>query len=511
MNCVYIKEAYGYTAQEFNSIFDFISEDVSKREIIVSNIKDKLKKYSVLKVSKPAEKDMSDLSDETIIIDSNDISETEKRYSFSFVGIFYVNGMIFKCLPKYIKTIEPVKKTGNDKINDNKLKKVLKVIRKYEENKNRKLNRSETIPLLSELDENGNFNKLSVILSLMFDFFENGLYRNFEEIFEENGNGEIHWDKTINTYVPYLSYGVPFYPYMKTKKSRINNNDFFTVLHELVLGQAYKELAELDLLDVLDIPNADFRNDGLDVLGDTDYIKSRIYGELSYQFRTREQNVLKMILNYLSYEKSLTDIESVCFYGTNSFNLVWEDVCRNVFDDCLQKEIESICDINKLLEYKNKIKLTDIIENPYWKSAFKTDGGTFIPDIITIKNNIFYILDAKYYIPEIELGNVKRPPGIESISKQYFYQLAYKKFTEDMKFDRVVNCFLFPTDEEKVICKKSVHMDMFSVLGLEDIKLRYLPADKMYDYYLEGKILNVLDRNYKLCCCNYCEKYNCNT
>ena len=54
--------------------------------------------------------------------------------------------------------------------------------------------------------------------TLLNDYYENGLYENDKDIIENNGNGEIHWDKTINDSFTLLSNNRPYYLELKTKK-----------------------------------------------------------------------------------------------------------------------------------------------------------------------------------------------------------------------------------------------------------------------------------------------------
>ena len=78
-------------------------------------------------------------------------------------------------------------------------------------------------------------------------------------------------------------------------------------------------------------------------------------------------------------------------------------------------------------------------------------------------------------------------PGIESITKQYLYQLAYKKFLLDHKISNVENCFLMPTKEDIVIDKGTVSLEMMDRLDLRKIQVRYLPATKAFECYLNRK------------------------
>ena len=78
-------------------------------------------------------------------------------------------------------------------------------------------------------------------------------------------------------------------------------------------------------------------------------------------------------------------------------------------------------------------------------------------------------------------------PGIESITKQFLYQLAYKKFTENHGFEKsnIRNCFLLPTENSEVEEVGSVSMNMLTTLGLEKIQVRILPAEVVYSKYLK--------------------------
>ena len=136
--------------------------------------------------------------------------------------------------------------------------------------------------------------------------------------------------------------------------------------------------------------------------------------------------------------------------------------------------------------------MTDIIEKPLWTVTGKTATDTLIPDIVTISmvngDWHFIIFDAKYYNAKLEHGNApKGQPGIESVTKQYLYQLAYQEFIGEHKFSVVKNCFLMPTEEKDAVDKESVSLQMLSKLGLESIKVRFLPATMAYENYLSGR------------------------
>ncbi len=133
-------------------------------------------------------------------------------------------------------------------------------------------------------------------------------------------------------------------------------------------------------------------------------------------------------MTYISKGNHLYDMDSFSFVGTSHFNIVWENVCQDIFDNQLQKKLNML-DLPEPLHdaYAPEDNLMDVIEKPLWTMAGKRAKYTLTPDLISISNKVFFILDAKYYVASIEKGKaLKGQPGIISITKQYLYQLAYR-------------------------------------------------------------------------------------
>lgn len=443
----------------------------------------KLKEYGVLKAVKAsdAQRNMSDLLNEDIEVADVEAGESEYLYVFTFVGVITVAGRVLKCFPKYLLNASEPKE---------ELKTVLKVLERYN-------SKEQIVRMWNESSESQSFNLLAVLLFLLNDYYENGSYSNTEDIIESNGMGEILWEKTINETFTYLSNGRPYYTDLQTKKRVNDDYDYFKRLHECLITVASKELAEADLLDLFEITGADLSDEEPDDFGDKEYILYRIEKELNVQFNTRKQLVLKAIYAYVDRRGSLTDIDCFSMFGTNSFNLVWEDVCKTVFNNRLE---DRLCDLPLPFalqpEYYAQEKLIDIIEKPLWTVTQKRAKDTLIPDLVSIGkvgvDYTFAIFDAKYYNAVLEVDRIPQgQPGIESVTKQYLYQLAYRKFITDHGFDKVINCFLLPTEKTEIVNKGDVVLDMLSGLGLESIKVRLVPASLAYEYYLSGRRMGI--------------------
>lgn len=467
----FIREQKRYSLHQLKDIIN-----CSKEKAI--HIIRKLKEYGVLKAVKSSEqqKDLSDLFDDDVIIADVETNENEYLYVFTFVGVIVVSGCVLKCYPKYLPdTSQPL----------DELKQILKVLEKF-------FSKEQVLKMFNESSDNSTFNQLAVMLFLLDDYFENGLYTNTEDIIENNGTGEILWDKTINETFTLLSHNKPYYPDLLTRKRVTNDYDYFKRLHESLLTKVSKDLKNADLADLFEVTDIDLTDEELEEFGDKEYILYRIEKELNCQFNTRKQLLLKTIYTYIDQSGNLYDTNSLSLLGTNSFNLVWERICAEILDNQLQKNLSALnlpVPVQKN-DPLSGVKLINLIEKPKWSATDMDAEDTLIPDIITISKGQFIIFDAKYYTPVFKLGSPpKSQPGIESVTKQYLYQLAYQKFISEHGFakENVKNCFLMPTADNTVRDMGTVTMKIFEVLGLQAIEVRYLPASMAYEYYLHSR------------------------
>ncbi len=464
----FVREQKRYTQKDLCRILQCSEE----RTVLLIR---KLKEFGVLKAVKASEiqRDMSDLMDEDIEVADVEVGENEYLYVFTFVGVIVVSGRVLKCYPKYLLNADKPK---------NELRQVLKVLEKYN-------TKEQIVRMFNDSSESRAFNLLAVLLFLLQDYYENGVYSNTEDIIESNGSGEILWDKTINETFTLLSNNRPYYIDLQTKKRVTDDYDYFKRLHESILTKASEELKDAELLDLFEITEVNLTDEVLDDFGEEEYILYRIEKELNTQFNTRKQLLLKTIYAYIARSGSLYDTDCLSLFGTNSFNLVWEGICADIMDNQLNVRLGALqLPIPLKPEYDRKQKLIELIEKPLWSVTGKTAADTLIPDLVSITGNQFIIFDAKYYNAQLVPGDApKGQPGIESVTKQYLYQLAYQKFITDHGFSMVKNCFLMPTENKEIENRGEVSMEILSSLGLQNIKVRFLPAEMVYEYYLSGR------------------------
>lgn len=471
---VYIKEQKRYTKKELLEMFRFNDTEIEKF------IKD-LKSYGILKAvrNEPSQKDLTELSEEDIEVTDDTLANDDLYYVFTFVGVITFGNRVLKCYPKYISKPEPYEE----------IKQVLKVLNKY--------SASEQIIKMFNGDENkSSFNLLAVISYLMNDYYENGIYSNQDEIVEINGEGNILWDQTISDGFAIINENKPYYVELFTQHSIDDEFDYFTRLHKAVLTECCQQLERTGLLGLFEFDNIVLSDESLDDFGENGYILYRIQSELNVQFNTRKQLLLKSMYAYIAQNQTLADQNCVSLFGTTTFNLVWEKVCADVFDNKLPLPLGKLKLPKSLQEgYSKNSKLIDIIDKPQWigKNEFgelfiKASDQTLIPDLIGIYEDTFVLFDAKYYCIQLEERKALRgQPGVGDVTKQYLYQLAYKNFILDHGMTAVKNCFLMPTEKDEVVELGYARIEMLEALGLENIAIRLMPAKDMFHCYLESK------------------------
>lgn len=384
----------------------------------------------------------------------------DELFSFEFVGILIINDRVIFCLPKYIKHSD--KKTT--------ARQILELFREYSRREKHEIDEVES---MGNIDSESTYNMLSVIIFLMRDYFENGLYSNEKDICVINGGAEINWLKTIDEIQPFINEGEPIYLDYFTNSTQNDDENYFRQVHMYILNECTKKLNELELFDLLDFEPITFEIDP-DPLGTSQSIISRINNELNIQFINRKQLLLKAMAAFMTNEKVGTDNFKISFYGTRSFHIVWEKTCGYILDNKYE-------DIKKL------------IAQPQWTttSGKVHKAATLIPDIISIAKDTFIISDAKYYSIKLTDDRLDGNPGVEDVTKQYLYQLAFNEYIKVMRFNLIKNVLLFPNELEEVRQLGTVTIEFLKKLGLEDITLLSIPAYRVFQLYTNSNKIDV--------------------
>ncbi len=480
----FVREQRRYTKSELRKLFEYDEQGIE--QFLKS-----LKAYGVVKTVAydNSKKELSDLVEEDIEIVDVTAGEMECFYVFTYVGVITCGNRILKIYPKYLLSAdEPLEE----------MKQVMKVLERYSNSE------EQIVNLFNGDGENKSFNLLAVILFLLNDYHESGVYNNDEDIIEINGEGSILWEKTINDGFTILRDNRPYYTELYTEKTIDDEMDYFKRLHECILTECSKQLRDSQLEDLFEMVSVELSDESIDDFGDREYILDRLQAELNVQFNTRKQILLKTMYTYISQDRRvLEQNDGMSMFGTTAFHAVWEKICADVFSNRLDTPLAGLEITHKNLEgYNPKAKLIDIIEKPVWANDEVTHeaGDTLIPDIISVgqaeAGDYFIILDAKYYNIQLEKNKpLRNNPGIGDVTKQYLYQLAYRKFITQNSIATVKNCFIMPTETKEIINKGTAKLPMLEALGLENIQIRQLPADLIYDRYLARKKIPIDDLN----------------
>ena len=304
---------------------------------------------------------------------------------------------------------------------------VLKTINKYRLEKSHsaiKENRLQT-QLELETETADHSSKLAVAVTLIEDYLENGVYTNMKNRRSLCGNGEIDWQHTINTVDPVIRDEAPYYFDYWTADRIVNTETLIARLHEAIIKDCSISLAQWGLDELLELETPMPYEGELSDFGDKDGIVAIINQELSVQFITQKQNLLKLMRTYIELENtSIT--EGVSMFGTGSFHAVWEKVCGTVFGNQLDEPIDPVL-LPKEMKEKQINKWSDIEARAKWcigkaeidaESPDEKDASKLRPDFVALdeKKNILYILDAKYYVPVFNGNCVTACPGVGEAS-----------------------------------------------------------------------------------------------
>lgn len=350
-----------------------------------------------------------------------------KNFSFQFVGVFGVNSVIGCCFPKFFEDAD---------MDICRFKKIVQVIRKCQHNRDNSYRYSYGEPI-------NFFNQLSVELFLIKDYIENGVYSNYKSYIEDNGDGEIDWDRTINETFAIIKENRPYYTTMKTWATENDESDYFKRLHKYVLTLCFSKMKKEGLLELFGLPFDTLSEECEKDFGNIDYIKYRISQEIQTQYILRKQTLLKTLLSFFAKEKSCETNESLTVYGVNNFDYIWQEACAYIFND-------------KHSEYE---RIIDNLRKPLWfhynddSSAVlsKNNENTLRTDIISVYENegkrTFCILDAKNYLIDWSSDRYKGQPGVEDVVKQFAYHKEFLGYIANAGYDHVVNALLFPYQE----------------------------------------------------------------
>lgn len=361
-------------------------------------------------------------------------------FRFNYVGLLSVDDCLFLVLPKYYVPFD-ASRTG-DAQSIEKIKSILAAIHRY--NNNPKHNDQATAFEYDAYDDE-NANRLELISFLLNDYADNDLYQSTTHIHEHNGAGEICWPRTINQHLPY-PVGDDAYVYLNYESERNirSNETIIRRIHAAVITEISRHLHQTMLDRILDLPHSEPSNESPEEIGDNDMLMQLLHREMATQFVTRKRLLLQALIRYLEFS-SASQKSILLAQGTCSFELVWEDICKKLFND--DESLHPIAPVtwafNESMDWNGSSaddsiagRIPDNIDDVplQWACTTQTsneenphNSADLLPDIVTCVDDQVFIIDAKYYVPKYDVDLVKnrirvsKAPSTKDITKQYFY------------------------------------------------------------------------------------------
>ncbi len=258
---------------------------------------------------------------------------------------------------------------------------------------------------------------IQAYMSILYDFYARGYYREKEVVHTVAKRGKIDWNRTIKTQRPQVQDDSIFYLDFVTRKNSINEDELITRIHEYCVYESFSKIGWLFTAHMPARPRLKY-NEKL--------FRRVLMEKYSHTFNDRNKRLFRNMLAVVNYQGD-KDSSSRFQYGTYRFEYVWETL------------------IDRVYGIDNK-------EDYFPRTAWILDSKRYRnsplrPDTIMIHDGNIYVLDAKYY----KYGATGKPgdlPDSESIGKQITYGeyiAGQQRFRavhgEDYK---VYNAFLMP-------------------------------------------------------------------
>lgn len=370
------------------------------------------------------------------------------KYKFQCVGVIAVGKCLFAILPKYY-TDDDEERTLDDEavLKSGVFPKIMRTIVHFNASERAHTSLQDKVTIDPEKRVEIMQGRIAMYKFLLEDYAFHGRYANMNAVREVNRDGFSDWSMTVERFDPIFQHNKPIYLDVVTRRRRREESNEIAYIQEAVLAEITGIVKNLGLNDILRMPLFEKSVRSIDDLGGAEYAKQCLRKELSVQFETRKKLLLRTLLSYLD-DKFAASPEKVYIEGTGSFNLVWEEICKTIFND-RQPDISkpewtfrrtldwvksdaATSDV-QLMDSTNGVSADESQASPVESDDTDEDGNavnsaakvaTLIPDVVNETDEGYYILDAKYYKPTYRKESISGQPGVSDILKQYFYQLV---------------------------------------------------------------------------------------
>ena len=273
-----------------------------------------------------------------------------------------------------------------------------------------------------------NYNNFALYsyLWIIRDWLYNGFYINREKKYKFNQNGKINWKKTLNQQ-PIVSNGnIVFNNIVVEVKDTVDG--VMLDIHKYCVKKSLEYIGWLFNINSKVIGTVSF-NENIK----KQYTRA-LKVELDRTFDDVKKLRLNQMMNIIVGLDTSNDSENF-IYGVDSYHYIFERMIDSVFG--------TVKDL-KLFNPKASWRL---VKNGYKEK----EASSLRPDTILIKDDVAYILDAKFYRFGVT-GDERHLPETAAIQKQITYGDYLKKINSSKKDDnvkKIFNAFIIPYDSKK--------------------------------------------------------------
>lgn len=357
----------------------------------------------------------------------NEICSVKKnKIKFKVVGVLVYKNTFIIIFPKGYKL------PGNKAAQKKHAYVLVQVLLKYKRENSLD---SEELEMLG--GNEGEYNEnLYTAFRLITDFIQNGNLKKETKI-KSADHKNINWPATINKRQPIFSDGSVIYTDTISSRTINDRQHLLLQLHSYCIHQSLEKYGWL-----FDLSADNFNLNIQEMPCDLSYAVNFLIKEMNTTFVEREIMVIKMIKEFLFGMELKTLEDKMDFLVTPYFHNVWEVICS--------------------INFNNQYKfLKPIIPKLNWEIDSSARVQSQRPDIMFLKEEKLYILDAKYYDIDANL------PGWPDVVKQLFYAFTiFKNIKSESytlpnqrlenkikKVEAVENSFLFPSGDTEPIKK----------------------------------------------------------
>ncbi len=249
-------------------------------------------------------------------------------------------------------------------------------------------------------------------LTLLDDYFSNGLIKKIDYRYERDGSGRIDWHRTFKV-TPWITKSLGlFFPHVYTKVG-LQEEDLLTQIEARCLNIAYEQIGWL--LGKIDVPSS--------LVKDLKPYIPYLTKILSNTFVDRKKLLLQSMIE-ISENQGSNDLSFSKDFGTNSYFAVWEYMIRKVYGN-----------VDESRFFPKGYYVMD--------DGSKYPASDLRPDVVNItKDDVCYIIDAKYYKYGITHNGFDLPQT-SSIQKQFAYEDYAKRIGN---FREIKSLFILPTN-----------------------------------------------------------------